>query len=646
MSRALPWILVVLVVGLWTVRELSQSPSSPPTEISDAQTIAPDGDSRPLGPTDPLPLSPPADLAPDPLTLRDQPVEVVVEEPVIRDTEISDHNETDDNEEWEESKGEADRISDRPYDASQTNDAIGLGGGAGGAFGGRRSGRRNPRAFPTTIPASSPTHATKVLGRGAEGSYANRYDNRFCDASATPLSTFSIDVDTASYANVRRFLTAGQLPPPDAVRIEELLNWFDYEYPASGADAAFSHDVEITSCPWRPEHHLLRIGLQGRKPPADSRRPSNLVFLLDVSGSMGDADKLPLLRQCMRMLTQQLTEDDRVAIVTYSAKARVALDSTRGSDKKLINGALDTLRASGSTNGEGGIHLAYQIAQKHFIKDGVNRVLLATDGDFNVGVQDTGALKKLIAEKTKTGVFLSCLGFGTGNYQDDKMEALADHGNGHYAYIDSAREGWKVLQRQLRANLEAIARDVKIQIEFNPAHVRSYRLIGYENRRLAAKDFNDDKKDAGDIGAGHTVTALYELVPAQPVPGAGVDSLRYQVRPELRKAARSSELLTLKIRYKNPRVPATTEKGADASARLEVHIPHRIRPLANASRDTRFAAAVALFGMILRGSPEAGRGDLAAVADLAGAAVGTDPQGQRAGFLDLVRRAEALVRSN
>ena len=333
--------------------------------------------------------------------------------------------------------------------------------------------------------------------------YASIEENGWKQTAATPLSTFSIDVDTASYANVRRFLNNGQLPPADAVRIEEMINYFEYSYASPTDETPFSTAMAATACPWNPAHKLLRVGLQGRIPDAESDQPVNLVFLLDVSGSMNSADKLPLLKKGFSMLVNSLGKNDRVAIVAYAGASGLVLDSTPASDKETILNAMNRLSAGGSTAGGAGIELAYRVAADHFIKGGINRVILATDGDFNVGTSDLNGLQKLIEKKRETGVFLSVLGFGTGNLKDSTMELLADKGNGNYSYIDSEREAEKVLVKQLKANLVTIAKDVKIQIEFNSAIVRSYRLIGYENRVMAAQDFADDKKDAGEIGAGH-----------------------------------------------------------------------------------------------------------------------------------------------
>lgn len=481
---------------------------------------------------------------------------------------------------------------------------------------------------------------------GAPGSeqYDRIVENEFLPAASRPLSTFSIDVDTASYANVRRFLNEGRWPPPGAVRIEEMVNYFRYDYAPPDDGAPFSVHMEVAQCPWQGEHRLLRIGLKGQEIEREERGPSNLVFLLDVSGSMRDRNKLPLLKQAMRLLVEQLTEDDRVAIVTYASDAGLKLESTCASNRRKIVNAIDALKAGGSTHGSAGIQLAYEQAGQHFVEGGTNRVILATDGDLNVGITDDDELVKLIRKKARSGVFLTVLGFGTGNLKDSKLEKLADHGNGLYAYVDNLREARKVLIEQIAGSLVTIAKDVKIQIEFNPAEVESYRLIGYENRLLAARDFDNDKKDAGEIGAGHTVTALYEIVPGGRRPGgggAGDDGpvLKYQ-RPapepvgELTGAAASGELLTVRLRYKEP--------GGKRSKLLEFVAGDSDQRFGQASPDFQFAAAVASFGMVLRGSRYAGDVTLAAVEEFAVSGLGNDPGGYRAEFADLVRRARQL----
>jgi Ca-activated chloride channel family protein len=464
-------------------------------------------------------------------------------------------------------------------------------------------------------------------------------ENDFLPAATQPLSTFAIDVDTASYANVRRFLTSGRLPPPDAVRIEEMVNYFPYDYPPPDDGQPFSVKLEVAQCPWNPGHRLVRIGLKGKPVEPQQRGPSNLVFLLDVSGSMSDPEKLPLVKQAMSLLVDQLTEDDRVAIVTYAGEAGLRLESTNAANKGKILDTIQSLSAGGSTHGSAGIQLAYEQATEHFIPGGTNRVILATDGDLNVGITDDDQLVRLIQRKAQSGVFLTVLGFGTGNLKDSKLEKLADKGNGVYAYIDSLREAHRVLVEQLSGNLVTIAKDVKVQVEFNPAAVARYRLIGFENRALAAEDFANDRKDAGEIGAGHSATALYEIVPAR---DEGADllagqSLRYQRRPspELTEAAGTGELLTVKLRYQEP--------DGRKSKLLEFPLADSSSRFAGASHDFRFAASVAAFGMLLRGSRHAGEATLAAVEEYAASAVGEDPYGYRAEFLDLVRRARQLA---
>jgi len=382
--------------------------------------------------------------------------------------------------------------------------------------------------------------------------YDHISDNPFLSVSQNPLSTFSVDVDTASYANIRRFLREGRMPPKDAVRIEEMINYFDYSYPPAEGDAPFSVHTEVSGCPWRPEHRLVRIGLKGREIPEKERSPGNFVFLLDVSGSMSSSNKLPLLRRAMKLLVGKLGEKDRVAITVYAGASGLVLPSTpcSGENKAKILDSLERLRSGGSTHGSEGIQLAYQTAKENFIRGGINRIILATDGDFNVGITNQGDLVRLIQEKAETGIFLTVLGFGTGNLKDSTMEKLADKGNGNYGYIDTIMEARKMLVEEMGATLITIAKDVKIQVEFNPTQVSAYRLIGYENRRLRAEDFNDDKKDAGEIGAGHTVTALYEVIPAGQPFEPGVDPLKYQQPAQTTPAAGEGELLTVKLRYK------------------------------------------------------------------------------------------------
>ena len=468
--------------------------------------------------------------------------------------------------------------------------------------------------------------------------YDHQVENSFLAVNQHPLSTFSIDVDTASYSNVRRMLTSGQLPPKGAVRIEEMLNYFSYEYPQPEGDVPFSSNIEIAECPWKPEHRLARIGLKGKEIAADKRPVSNLVFLIDVSGSMQSTNKLPLVVQGLKLLVNQLTENDRVAMVVYAGAAGTVLDSTTGDHKPVILAALDRLQAGGSTNGAGGIRQAYNVAQQHFIKGGTNRVILCSDGDFNVGTTSQDELVQLIEDKAKSGVFLTVLGFGLGNYKDSTMEKLADKGNGNYGYVDSLNEAKKIFVEQMSGTLITIAKDVKIQIEFNPSKVAGYRLVGYENRLLAKEDFNNDKKDAGEIGAGHTVTALYEIVPAgQPIPAAGnVDALKYQTPAATTPAATESpELLTLKLRYKAP--------DGDISQLVSVPVTDAGKKFSQASPDFVWAAAVAQFGQLLRDSTNKGNATMASVLEMAQSSRGADKQGYRAEFLELVKAAARLL---
>ncbi|QQX85413.1 VWA domain-containing protein [Cupriavidus necator] len=447
-----------------------------------------------------------------------------------------------------------------------------------------------------------------------------------------PVSTFSIDVDTGSYSNMRRMLNAGRVPPADAVRVEELLNYFPYDYAQPADGRPFAVHAALAPAPWHPANVLLRIGIKGKDMASGALPPANLVFLVDVSGSMNSPDKLPLLKSSLKLLVNKLRPQDRITLVTYASGTRVALPPTPGSDKTAISAAIDQLVAGGSTAGASGIALAYQAAQQSFIAGGINRVLLATDGDFNVGVTDFRQLKSMVEEKRKSGVSLSTLGFGTGNYNEQLMEQLADAGDGAYSYIDNLMEGNKVLVSEISSTLATIARDVKIQVEFNPATVKEYRLIGYENRMLAREDFNNDKVDAGDIGAGHTVTALYELTLAGQ---AGlVDPLRYQ--PAAPAPGRDGELAHIKLRYKLP--------AASTSQLMDVTVARQaIRPLAQGDDDFRFAAAVAGFGQVLRGGKFTGDWRYADARALAQGARGTDRFGYRGEFLKLVDLAQSLA---
>jgi Ca-activated chloride channel family protein len=473
--------------------------------------------------------------------------------------------------------------------------------------------------------------------------YDHILENPFLDAKSNPLSTFSIDVDTASYSNIRRFINQGALPPKDAVRLEEMINYFTYDYPQPSDGKPFSINVDVAGCPWEASHRLVRVGLKGREIALDKRGASNLVFLLDVSGSMMPSERLPLVKQAMRLLTEKLTENDRVAIVVYAGNSGLVLPSTTGDRKEQILSAIESLQSGGSTNGAQGIELAYKVAADNFIKGGVNRVILATDGDFNVGVTSQGDLIRLIEEKAKTGVFLSVLGVGTDNLKDSTMQKLADKGNGNYAYLDSLDEARKVLVQQMNGTLVTIAKDVKIQVEFNPATVASYRLIGYEKRILRKEDFNNDKIDAGEIGAGHTVTALYEVVPAGANPAVSVppvDPLKYASKAKSTEpgaASESGEMLTVKLRHKNP--------DGDKSELVERAVTDNGAGFEKATGDFKFAAAVAEFGMLLRDSEHKGNGSLGAVLEWAQEGKGSDPNGYRAGFIELVRKAQALKKS-
>ncbi|MEM7414359.1 MAG: von Willebrand factor type A domain-containing protein [Gemmatimonadota bacterium] len=510
------------------------------------------------------------------------------------------------------------------------------------------AGQARRRAIGNTVaPAAADGSSARVLGAGVahfrtrgpvesasrEG-YAHIAENDFAPVASSPVSTFSIDVDRASYANVRRFLNQGVRPPVDAVRIEELINYFPYDdaAPYSDDEHPFTVSTEVAPAPWAPEHHLLRIGLKGVEIDLDDAPANNLVFLLDVSGSMGSADKLPLLKTAFELLIDELRPQDRVAIVVYAGAAGLVLPSTPGSDRDTILEALRSLNAGGSTAGGAGINLAYSVAQENFIEGGNNRVILATDGDFNVGASSDAEMIRLIEEKREGGTFLTVLGFGTGNLQDAKMEQIADHGNGNFSYIDSRLEAQKVLVNELGGTLVTIAKDVKIQVEFNPARVAAYRLIGYENRLLATEDFNDDTKDAGELGAGHSVTALYEIVPVgadTDVEIRDVDPLRYQ-RPDPSAGADNEELLFVKLRYKEP---------TGTESRLLTRTVGDIE--GETSDDFRFSAAVAAWGMLLRSSEHCGDFTLADVARLARGAVGDDRHGYRADFLQLLDRARA-----
>lgn len=461
-------------------------------------------------------------------------------------------------------------------------------------------------------------------------SYDKISENQFVSALSNPLSTFSVDVDRAAYANIRRFLTSSQLPPPDAVRIEEMINYFDYSYPSPRGPEPFSVNLELAQCPWNKEHQLISIGLKGKEIAVNSLPSSNLVFLLDVSGSMDEPNKLPLLKQSFSILVDKLRSSDRVAMVVYAGAAGLVLPSTSCDDKAKILEAFDKLQAGGSTAGGEGIKLAYEIAKQNFIKGGNNRVILATDGDFNIGESSDAAMERLIEQKRQEGIYLTVLGFGMGNYKDSKMEKLSNAGNGNYAYIDNIMEAQKTLGKEFFGTIYTIAKDVKIQVEFNPAKVKAYRLIGYENRMLKAEDFNDDKKDAGEIGSGHTVTALYEIIPAgskETIPG--IDELEYQKT----SVVSSPDIMTLKLRYKEP--------DGETSKLLKQKVSESDF-MKSLSDDFRWAAAVAEFGLILRDSKFKGDSEFKQVLEFAEAAKGNDPDGYRAEFIKLVKTAELL----
>ena len=500
---------------------------------------------------------------------------------------------------------------------------------------------RPETGFDVVAASFKPSNAAPVRGLVGPGALPSDFNTEeygvidepgFVGVAAAPLSTFSIDVDTAAYANVRRFLRDGSMPPADAVRIEELINYFDYDYPHPEPGEPFGIVTEMADAPWAPAHRLVHIGLRSTPVATADLPPNNLVFLLDVSGSMNGRGKLPLLKEAFAVFVEQLRPQDRVAIVVYAGAAGTVLPPTSGTEKATILDTLSRLEAGGSTAGGAGIRLAYELAREHFMEAGNNRVILATDGDFNVGISSDGELVELIERERESGVHLSVLGFGTGNLQDAKMERLADHGNGNYAYIDGLPEARRVLVEQMGATLLTVAKDVKLQVEFNPAQVKGYRLIGYENRRLRDEEFNDDTRDAGDLGAGHSVTALYEIIPAGsdgPVPG--VDPLRYQQiapRPEVD----ADEVLTVKVRYKRP---------GESESRLLART--LMKPSAGddgPSDAFRFASAVAELGLLLRDSPYKGDASYERAHERAREALGDDEDGRRSELLSLIRTAE------
>ncbi|WP_373741634.1 von Willebrand factor type A domain-containing protein [Neisseria sp.] len=447
----------------------------------------------------------------------------------------------------------------------------------------------------------------------------------------TPVSTFSIDVDTGSYANVRRFLNDGRLPPADAVRVEEIINYFDYRYPQPTGGKPFAVHTETVVSPWQENAEIIKIGIQAKDLAQKSLPPANLVFLVDVSGSMNAENKLPLVKQTLRLLTEQLRPQDKVTLITYAAGEKVVLPPTSGKEKDTILRAINELQAGGATAGERAIQTAYKEAQKAYVKNGINRILLATDGDFNVGITDFNTLKSMVAEKRKSGISLTTLGFGTGNYNEHLMEQLADAGDGNYSYIDNRNEAKKVLQRQLTSTLATVAQDVKIQVEFNPAAVKEYRLIGYENRALKQEDFNNDKVDAGDIGAGHSVTALYEIIPAGKK--GWLAESRYQATPKVSDGL-SNEYAFVKLRYKLP--------GQNQSILISQPVAKGSKPLSQASADTRLALAAASYGQQLRGGQYSGKTDWNGILSLAQSAANPDPYGLREEFVELVKTAKSL----
>lgn len=467
-------------------------------------------------------------------------------------------------------------------------------------------------------------------------SYSEINENDFHYAVNEPLSTFSIDVDRAAYSNIRRFLNNGQLPPPDAVRIEEMINYFDYEYDSPQGKNPVKVFTEVSTTPWNKEHQLLHIGVKAKDLDVEKLPASNIVFLIDVSGSMNAPNKLPLLKSSMKMLVQQMRDEDKVAIVVYAGAAGLVLESTSGGEKQKIYEAIDNLSAGGSTAGGAGIRLAYRVAAENLIKDGNNRIVLATDGDFNVGASSDSELEKLITSKRNQGVYLTVLGFGMGNYKDSKMEILADKGNGNYAYIDNITEAKKTLVNEFGGTMFAVAKDVKIQIEFNPANVAEYRLIGYENRLLKKEDFNNDKMDAGEMGVGHVVTALYEIVPIGSSSNR-VDPLKYQPTEKPEKPVLTDELATVKLRYKLP--------DSDKSTLMSSVVKSNFDDIQHASENLKWSASIAQFGMLLRDSDHKGETTYTGVIKLAESAKGKDKEGYRRECIQLMKSAEILEKS-
>ncbi len=538
--------------------------------------------------------------------------------------------------------------SDDGGDAALADYAVGGDSESGGDEGGDASAEEEVKLFesrpelPPTAEHSAPMPVPRPdegIGPGESGDkYDHITENEFLRVNDSPLSTFSIDVDTASYSKTRMYLMQqGHTPPPDAVRVEELVNYFSYDYAGPKDEHPFAAHVEVAECPWQPAHRLARVGIKGREIEADKRQRSNLVFLIDRSGSMRPENKLPLLKRGMLMLAEQLVESDMVSIVAYAGSTQTILPPTPGDQWVTISNAINQLSAGGATAGSAGLELAYNTAHENFIQDGVNRVILCTDGDFNVGRTSPGELVRQVEEHAKKNIFMTVLGFGMGNHNDSMLEQISNKGNGNYAFVDTQNEARKVLVQQMSGTLVTIAKDVKIQIEFNPAKVAAYRLIGYENRKLADEDFNDDKKDAGEIGAGHRVTALYEIVPVgakSDVLTSKVDDLKYQKKPDLTAAAERDELLTLKLRYKQPE--------GDKSTLMTFAVEDSGKRFGEATTDFKFASAVASFGMLLRGSQFKGNLTYDAVLEIAGAAKGKDEFGYRDEFVRLVERARNL----
>lgn len=501
-----------------------------------------------------------------------------------------------------------------------------------------RGGRANSSVYMVdgVLIQGSPIHALATVSNNE--SYRKLAENDFKNVKANPLSTMSIDVDHASYANIRRMLNDGYRPPTDAVRIEEMVNYFEYNYPQPEAKDPISMTTELIECPWNSKNMLLKIGLQAKTVDTKHLPPANIVFLIDVSGSMESEDKLPLLKSAFMLLTDQLRAQDKVSIIVYAGNSGMVLPPTSGADKAKIKDVLSRLEAGGSTAGGAGIQLAYKVAVENFIKGGNNRVVLATDGDFNVGITNDADLEKLVTSEKEKGVFLSCLGFGEGNYKDARMELLADKGNGNYNYIDNLEEAKKTLVKEFGGTIFTIAKDVKTQIEFNPEKVKGYRLIGYENRVLNTEDFKDDKKDAGDLGSGHSVTILYELVPAKSMSKdvRPVGDLKYQKVFIDADPAKADELATIKFRYKAP--------DENVSKELEHIVYADVHDEASISLDTRFSASVALFGMLLSDSKYLRSGDYSKVLALANSSLGEDKESYRKEFVGLVEKAKGKIK--